>query len=147
MNEIATKEMIIIEARDAFGEWISTPVWQWFVSLTFARWDTSKWQAEELWQAWLNSLLLTCKARGYPRPFYFRVTELQKRGTVHYHVLLGGVGEIRRLLFKDLWELHGFARVLKYEPGKGANYYVGKYLSKTDCEMRFSHNLKHHLTK
>ncbi|MBA7701318.1 hypothetical protein ES703_110053 [subsurface metagenome] len=146
MNEIATKELIV-EARDAFGEWISIPAWQWFVSLTFAKGNISKWEADQHWQAWLNSLVLTCKARGEPRPFYFRVSEFQKRGTVHYHVLIGGLGEIRRLLFKDLWEPFGFARILKYEPGKGANYYCGKYLSKTDCEMRFSHNLKHHLTK
>jgi hypothetical protein len=56
------------------------------------------------------------------------------------------VGGIRRLSFKDLWELHGFARVEAYEAGKGANFYVGKYLTKAEGDIRFSHNLKSHLT-
>jgi hypothetical protein len=57
------------------------------------------------------------------------------------------VGDLRRLSFKDLWELHGFARVEAYEAGKGANFYVGKYLTKTEGDMRFSHNLTPYLTK
>ncbi len=96
--------------------------------------------------AWMRSLEMACKARSLPRPFYFRVTELQKREVIHYHSLIGGVGNIRRLLFKDFWELHGSARVEKYEPGKGANFYVGKYLTKAASDIRFSHNLKSHLT-
>jgi hypothetical protein len=56
------------------------------------------------------------------------------------------VGDLRRLSFKDLWELHGFARVEAYEAGKGANFYVGKYLTKTEGDMRFSHNLTPYLT-
>ncbi|GAI44165.1 unnamed protein product, partial [marine sediment metagenome] len=44
------------------------------------------------------------------------------------------------------WELQGFARVEKYEPGKGANFYVGKYLTKDAGDIRFSHNLTKHLT-
>ncbi|GAI00701.1 unnamed protein product, partial [marine sediment metagenome] len=78
--------------------------------------------------------------------FYFRVTELQQREVIHYHSLIGGVGDIRRLLFKDFWELHGFARVEAYEPGRGANFYVGKYLTKDAGDIRFSHNLSKHLT-
>ncbi|GAI59562.1 unnamed protein product [marine sediment metagenome] len=57
------------------------------------------------------------------------------------------MGDIRRLLFKDFWELHGFARVEQYEPGKGANFYVGKYLTKTAADIRFSHNLKQELER
>ncbi|GAJ24908.1 unnamed protein product, partial [marine sediment metagenome] len=70
----------------------------------------------------------------------------QDRGTLHYHSLVGGVGDIRRLLFKDFWELHGFARVEKYEADRGANYYVGKYLTKEQADIRFSHNLKQELS-
>ncbi|GAH95080.1 unnamed protein product, partial [marine sediment metagenome] len=41
---------------------------------------------------------------------------------------------------------HGFARVEAYEPNRGANFYVGKYLTKCDSDIRFSHNLTRHLT-
>ena len=99
-----------------------------------------------------NSLRVAAKAKGLTpslygeqAPFYFRVAEYQDRGTLHFHALIGGVGDIRRLLFKDFWDLQGFARVERYEAGKGANFYVGKYLTKADGDIRFSHNLTHHL--
>ncbi len=131
----------------ALGAWLSSGQWQWFVSLTFRAEYVSPKEADRHWQAWLNSLCQACKCRSLERPFYFRVTELQNRGTLHYHSLIGGVGDIRRLLFKDIWELHGFARVVAYDKHKGANFYVGKYLTKTDGALHFSRNLKRHLTQ
>ncbi|MBA7554958.1 hypothetical protein ES705_47599 [subsurface metagenome] len=134
-------------ARIAFGEWLSVPQWEWFTSHTFRAEYVSPKEADRHWQSWLNSLVVAASAAGLPRPFYFRVTEIQDRGTLHFHSLIGGVGNIRRLLFKDFWELNGFARVVKYDPDRGASFYVGKYLTKADGDIRFSHNLKHHLTK
>ena len=90
---------------------------------------------------------MAAAAKGMPRPFYFRVTELQQREVIHYHSLIGGVGDIRRLTFKDFWELNGFARVEAYDPARGAAGYVAKYLNKDDGDIRFSHNLTHHLTQ
>jgi len=57
------------------------------------------------------------------------------------------VGDIRRLLFKDMWELYGFARVEAYDPARGATGYVAKYINKADGDIRFSHNLTSHLVK
>ena len=146
-------EGLIRRARNAFGEWLSLPEWDWYTTHTFKADYISPKQADRAWYSWFNSLRLTAKAMDYTpscygsqAPFYFRVVEYQDRGTLHFHSLIGGAGDIRRLLFKDLWELNGFARVEKYEPNKGANFYVGKYLTKADGDIRFSHNLKHHLT-
>jgi len=136
-------------SKKAFGEFLSRPEWQWYTTHTFRAEYVSPKQADRHWYAWLNSLCLACKARSLDRPFYFRVVEYQDRGTLHFHSLIGGVGDIRRLLFKDFWELNGFARVEAYQPGKGANYYVGKYLTKdidSVGDIRFSHNLTKHLT-
>jgi len=140
-------------ANNAFGEWLSRPDWQWYTTHTFRDNYVSLKTADRHWQSWLNSLTQACKVKGLERPFYFRVVEFQDRGTPvgdirgtpHYHSLIGGVGDIRRLLFKDIWELYGFARVEAYDKNKGANFYVGKYLTKGNGEMRFSHNLKKHL--
>ncbi|MBA7552274.1 hypothetical protein ES705_44832 [subsurface metagenome] len=135
-------------SRRAFGEFLSRPQWDWFTTHTFKAECVSPRQADKAWYSWFNSLRLAAKAKGLTpsiygevAPFYFRVAEYQNRGTLHYHALIGGVGEIRRLLFKDLWELNGYARILPYEAGKGANFYVGKYLNKDDGCIRFSHNL------
>jgi len=141
------------KARRALGEWLSLPPWGWYVTHTFKKEFVSPKQADKAWYAWFNDLRICVKAAGAPScygpesPFYFRVTEYQDRGTLHYHSLIGAVGDTRRLLFKDLWEIDGYARVEAYEPNKGANCYVGKYLTKADGDIRFSHNLTPFLQK
>ena len=143
-------------ARKAFGEWLSVPQWDWYTTHTFKADYVSPKAADKAWYSWFNSLRVSAKAKGLTpslygtkAPFYFRVVEFQDRGTLHFHSLIGGVSDIRRLLFKDFWELNGFARVEPYEASKGANFYVGKYLTKdigTVGDIRFSHNLTRHLT-
>ncbi len=142
-------------ARKTFGEWLSLPEWDWFTTHTFKAQFVSPRQADKAWYGWFNSLRVAAVAKGLTpsvygesAPFYFRVAEYQDRGTLHFHALIGGVGDIRRLLFKDFWELNGFARVMAYDPARGAAGYVGKYLTKADGvgDIRFSHNLTQHLT-
>lgn len=140
-------------SRVAFGEWLGSVPWDWYTTNTFKADWVSPRAADRAWYSWFNTLRMAAKAKGYTpsvwgkeAPYYFRVAEYQARGTLHYHALIGGVGDIRRLLFKDFWELSGQARVEAYEPGKGANFYVGKYLTKADGDIRFSHNVEQYLT-
>ena len=130
-------------ARNEFGAWLSLPAWEWYTTHTFRAEYVSPKEADRHWQAWLNTLTQVCRPE---RPFYCRVTETQARGVLHFHSLIGNVGDIRRLLFKDLWELNGFARVEAYNPNRGAASYVAKYLNKEAGDIRFSHNLRQHLT-
>lgn len=135
------------DARVAFGEFLSRPEWQWYVTQTFKDDYVPPKLGDKHYYAWLKSLELACNARGLPRPFYFRTSELQQRGSLHYHSLIGGVGETSRRLFNDFWSLNGYAKVEAYKAGKGANFYVGKYLTKAESDIRFSHNLTRHLTQ
>lgn len=74
--------------------------------------------------------------RYYKRPedgvVWARGTELQIRGAIHYHALIGctsapGSQELRRLDLMDLWyDWAGIARIVQYEPGKGAEGYLSK---------------------
>ena len=158
-REVRLKENAMAMAKDArtaFGEFLSRPQWDWYTTHTFKAEYVSPKQSDRAWYSWFNSVRLAAKAKGLTpslygdqAPFYFRVSEYQDRGTLHFHALIGNCGDIRRLTFKDFWELHGYARVEKYEVGKGANFYVGKYLTKSDDvgDIRFSHNLTKHLTK
>ena len=137
------------KANKAFGEWLSNTAWQWYVTQTFKLNYVSPKQADRAWYSWFNTVRTHAKnsgdalsVYGIGAPYYFRATEYQDRGTLHFHALVGGVGDLRRLSFKDLWELHGFARVEAYDAGRGANFYVGKYLTKTEGDIRFSHNLE-----
>lgn len=133
-------------ARVGFGEFLSRPPWEWYVTQTFKAEYVSPKQGDKHYYAWMRSLEMACNARQLPRPFYCRVTELQQREVIHYHSLIGGVGDTRRLLFKDFWELHGYARVEAYDAERGAAGYLGKYLTKDDGDIRFSHNLDHQFT-
>jgi hypothetical protein len=74
-------------------------------------------------------------------PGFFAVTEWQRRGAVHFHALLLNVRGLRRLDLKDYWERCGFARVVAYDPMRGANYYLGKYLFKADGPVIVSRGL------
>jgi hypothetical protein len=141
-------------ANKAFGEWLSTPSWEWYTTHTFKADYVSPKAADRKWYAWFNSVRLgarqigvTPSVWGKDAPYYFRCVEYQDRGTLHYHALIGGVGDLRRLYYKDIWEMYGFARVLEYDADRGANYYVGKYLTKSVGDIRFSHNLTPYLTR
>ena len=147
-------EGLMRRARIEFGDWLSRPPWDWYTTHTFKADYVSPAAADRSWYAWFNSLRATAKEDGLSpsiygsqAPFYFRVAEYQSRGTLHFHSLIGGVGDIRRRAYKHLWSLNGFGQVEKYDPGLGANFYVAKYLNKTDGEVRLSHNLTGYLTK
>lgn len=149
----AASQALARNARSEFGDWLSLPGWDWYTTHTFKADFVSSKEADRHWYAWFNGLRVAAKAKsltpsiyGEQAPFYFRVTEFQDRGTLHFHSLIGGVGDIRRLLFKDMWELSGFARVEAYDRTRGAAGYVAKYLNKDNGDIRFSHNLTRHLT-
>lgn len=138
------------KAREAYAQWLGAKLsafpWAWYVTLTFEQADIGLRRADGAWQAWLNSLKLMAKPE---KLFYARVTERQARGTPHFHSLIGpGLKGIRRLLFKDLWELNGHARVEAYKPMLGAGFYLAKgacveYVSKQyEADIRLSHGLE-----
>jgi hypothetical protein len=129
-----------MDAQSEFGAMLGEVPWDWFTTHTFKADYVSRKAADRSWYTWFDAVRTTASYHEL-QPYYFRVEEYQDRGTLHYHALIGDVGELRRLLFKDAWEMDGFARVLPYDPGRGANFYVGKYLVKGQGDIRFSHRL------
>jgi len=60
-----------------------------------------------------------------------RGLELQRRGTIHFHVLVAGVGDVRRLTIMDEWaRLAGWARIRPVEHQDRVAKYVSKYVAK-----------------
>jgi hypothetical protein len=57
-----------------------------------------------------------------------RATEFQIRGAIHFHSLIGRVPDsVRRMDYVDFWyKIAGYARIYKYESGKGAESYLSK---------------------
>jgi hypothetical protein len=62
---------------------------------------------------------------------WVRGLEHQRRGTIHYHALLSGVGRLRRYTYERLWwELAGFARIERPRSCERVLHYVTKYVVK-----------------
>lgn len=87
-------------------------------------------QAAKRWTRWIR--VLERVQRHQVR--WARALEYQRRGVVHYHALIwfGGREQGHRLKAMARWEEigQGFARIVTYDHGRGAGYYLGKYVAK-----------------
>jgi hypothetical protein len=117
---------LAVAAKDALIDWLNGWPWEWYVTLTF-RGEPTVGQAMRAW----GDLMAELRARGGD-PRYFRGLEWQQRRVPHFHALVYGVDfAARRMDIVDWWWGHyGIARILAYDPNRGARHYVGKYLVK-----------------
>lgn len=123
------------ELREAWGTWLSGFRWDWYCTMTF-RYQVHPEQAAKRWARWVRRL--EKKTRQAVR--WARALEYQKRGVIHYHALIyfGPQGVIfgdpgpRRLTWMDRWQEigDGYARIVRYDPQRGAGFYLGKYVAK-----------------
>jgi len=72
--------------------------------------------------------------------------ELNIQGIPHFHLLMGNLGQVRRLTWMDEWE-YGYARIYPYNPKLGAAHYLTKYTvkdvyQKGYYDMQYLHLLK-----
>lgn len=74
---------------------------------------------------------------------YITVPEFQKRGAVHFHVLIWGLSdtivsdERKNRYIADIWE-HGFVDIIQSDGRPGIIGYLAKYLSKTFQDERLT---------
>ncbi|MBA7704306.1 hypothetical protein ES703_113110 [subsurface metagenome] len=64
---------------------------------------------------------------------WVRAIEMQKRGVLHYHALIGGerLRDLRRLTFMDKWnELAGYAKIEPLLSSQAVFSYITKYVIK-----------------
>jgi len=141
------------ELMQAWGSWLSSKWdWDWFVTLTFRDpatdnpyWTKIGWAyAKNAWRGFVRAL-----GQQAGEIYWFRATEFQRwRGVPHFHALVGGVGKLRRDEAWSWWfERYGFARILPYDPTKGAGYYLCKYVTKELGDIEFSKNAEKFLKK
>jgi len=82
---------------------------------------------------------------GKSQAFWVASMEYQKyRGVPHWHMLMGGLGDERRMgNWVDWWhERYGIARIEPYNAELGARYYLGKYLTKEVADIQYSTQLR-----
>ena len=128
--------------------------WNWYTTLTFRDPDELQRQRSPSWTkpGWgyahkglreFNKSLMG-ERFGRSQPFWVACMEYQKnRGVPHWHMLMGGMGDERRMNWVDWWyERYGIARIMEYDPNLGARYYLGKYLTKEVADVQYSPQLR-----
>lgn len=149
------------ELTDAWGNWIDEVGtrrggWSWYATLTYSKEPEGfKGRSSEAMGGW-NKIgegyaVRSCdkwltevgQIHGMEDFHWFRAMEYQReRGVPHWHLLMGGMGDTRRdECWKEWFGRYGFARILPYDPGLGARFYLCKYVSKDLGRIEFSPNL------
>jgi len=139
--------------KEVWGTWLtelgdSVGGWDWWATLTFREppedrpgWNKIGWgYSGRAWDRFIKELGLT---KGLSDINWVRGREYQRwRGVPHFHALIGGVKDIRRMDFVDWWfDRYGIARILPYDRNLGAGFYLCKYVVKELGDIQFSGGL------
>ena len=131
-----------IALRDAWAEWLDLLDkklgWDWYVTLTFANDRKAPEAADKAYRLFIHKLNRAVYGVRYTRRgegvWWVRATEHHRyRDVIHYHALIGGVFNVRRLTWMDVWSNEmgeGWARIQPYDRRRGARYYLAKYIAK-----------------
>ncbi len=135
--------------RSVWATWLASFDWQWFVTLTFPD-NVHPEAARKRLEHWLDYVNRRYFGRRYKRRgesvYWACASELQKRGVLHYHLLVAGPEDIdnrvSRVDVQNRWyKLVGIAKVKPIrENPEAVTSYCCKYAVK-DGEMEYSHNL------
>ena len=114
----------------------SNPDMTKFLTLTFKDNETDLQNCNEKFKAFIRKL-----SRVKPTLKYLAVPEFQKRGAVHYHLLLN-LDYVDQKVIADLWS-HGFIKIKKIRPGTNIGWYISKYIGKDLTDKRYFNNKKY----
>jgi len=123
------------ELKAAWVELLGRWPWEWFCTLTFAEPNVHPERAAKCFRVWVATANRMAFGHGWASRgegvTWVRALEYQRRGTIHFHGLMSGVGGLRRLTLMDRWkELAGFARVGAVKDQERVRKYVAKYVVK-----------------
>lgn len=115
-----------------FGEWLDTYEWDYFATFTFAMpRKSSGIDPVKRWWGRMAANSPSVSARAFIADEYHRDGE-----RFHVHALLQSDPTAYQDYLWGSWRKHwGRERILKFDKGRGAAFYCGKYLIK-DEQMR-----------
>ena len=129
---------------DQWAEFLDKPEWNWSLYGHFTFRDRNPDEkglrrfvhpesGGKMWDGFIHTLNKEIFGNRYYKRksdgvVWARATELQVRGALHYHAIIGRVpSTVRRMDYVDEWNrTAGFARLYAYEAGKGAEHYLSK---------------------
>ena len=123
--------------------------WDWWFTGTFRdpkvadrpNWTKPGWGYTA--GAWDKFIRLLGQTKGLHDIKWVRGREYQHwRGVPHFHGLIGGVKDLRRMDFVDWWyKDYGISRIEPYNRELGAGFYLCKYVVKELGDIQFSQGL------
>jgi hypothetical protein len=120
--------------RDAWIALLGHWRWEWFCTFTFREFVHPE-AADKRFRVLISQanrvLFGTMWYKRGEGLRWVRALEYQKRDVIHYHALLAGVEDLRRLFWMDRWhELAGYARIEPIDCAAAVARYVSKYVVK-----------------
>jgi hypothetical protein len=124
------------EIQKAWIAFLKRYSWAWFATLTFHK-EVHPEQANKRFKRWIRHLNENLYGKRFREKhlgvLWSKAIEYQKRGTLHFHALMGPelLKDVNHFEYMNLWynKGNGFARIYPYDPEK-AEWYVSKYVVK-----------------
>ena len=114
--------------REAWVVFLNRYNWDWFATLTF-RSPPTTYTANNRLRRWIKAI----QKQERRKVGYYKGMEFTKLGVPHFHLLMGNLDGVRRDKYWKLWfSQNGRARILPYNSGLGASYYLTKYVVKDE---------------
>jgi len=122
------------ELQDAWVKLLDPVPWQWFMTLTF-RDEIHPEAADKRFRHLISmgnrELYGPRWAKKEKGIAWARAIEKQRRGVIHMHALVSGVGDLSPLSFMARWhELSGFSKIEPIRNSLAVRRYVSKYVRK-----------------
>ena len=124
-----------LKIRESLAEWVNQFDWEfWFTGTfkpEFSYRDTIK--TKRAFERVITDVAVKYKI---PNIEYFLAVERFKHGDfTHVHALINGLYGLKYQQFAEAWRARfGICQVEGYEPGKGAAFYLTKYVCKSICD-------------
>jgi len=116
----------------AWADLLARWPWEWFATFTF-RDPVHPEAADKRFRGWISEVSESRRRRvffdGVAGIRWVRALELQRRGVIHFHALLSGLGKLSYRQARDTWR-EGFSWIEGVKSQDAVGRYVSKYLAK-----------------
>jgi len=122
-----------------YGSWLDKFLWSHYAILTFYGHPTCK----EAWRMFNRRKRAMAKAMSAKIEYLF-IYDNEHPDEPHIHLLLAGCEGMNTDHWAEEWEkkVGMVKKLVRYDPKKGARFYMGKKFLRDDCEVILSSGLR-----